>query len=135
MGKEGGRVTNEPSGDELIPNVLKEYLDSHSTSPCLVSAWDGTRRGKRAVFSGNPPTPNRTGSPPDAPSPPRRKVAGGDGRERDNQSFAEKHRAEEPDWGVMITITAKHIAHAGLHPLLDWPEYNIAFSRECPMIF
>ena len=48
----------------------------------------------------------------DTLSPQRQKVPGRDEREGGNQASAEKHRAEEPDSGVIVTMSMR-IGHVG----------------------
>ena len=135
MGTENCGVTNEPPGDELTPHVSKEDLAAHSSSPYFLSGWDENRQRKRAVFSGNPLYSKQNGVASRCPIASAAKGRGRSWTRKGNQSFAERHRAEDPDWGVTVTITAEHVARAGLHLLLGWPEYNIAFPWEGQMVF
>ena len=113
---------HEPSGDELIRHVSREDVAARSSSPVLDPAWKNEQNRQRTEFPGDPLNSKRTGSPPDAPSSQRQKVSWQDERQRSDQAFAGKRRAEEPDLGSTVTITDADIAHAGDHSLLGWPE-------------
>ena len=93
-------------------------MAAHSTSPYLDANWDEKRNGQRANYSGIKRTPERTGSPPDGPSPQRHEVLSHDELEMEDQSFAAKRRVGDSDLGVMVTITYRRIARAGRYPLL-----------------
>ena len=103
------------------PAVEKENSAAHSSSPSSGSGWDATRIGQRADFSAAPAAPKKPGSPPEAPSFRRRKVAGQGGE----QACSEYHRAEVPVMGFMVTITDNDFGHAGNSAVIGWPECSI----------
>ena len=121
-----GDITNEPAGNGLNPHVSKEDLAAHSGFPTSDSGWDANRDKQRAGLPGSPPAPGRTGPPPEAPSPRRRKVSGQNECGRGDQASAGKRRAAEPEAGVMVSLTDKDIAHAGKRP--SWSGQGIMFS-------
>ena len=127
---EHGDIVDEPSKGEPTPYVSKGALAARSSSPVLDSDWNNNQDEQRAEFPGNPPAPRRTGPPPDAPSPRRQRVSNRGGRQRGDQPFADKHRAEKQDLGFTAAVTGANIAHAGRHSLMRWPEYGALFPME-----
>ena len=60
-------ITDETSGAEFYSPVSGLDSARHSNFPVLDSEGGENGREQRGVFSGNPPTPERAGSIPDAP--------------------------------------------------------------------
>ena len=88
---------------------------ARSVSPVMNSDGGGNGNDEPGAFSGNPPTPKRTGSTPDAPFTHRQRTTVPDARGRDDKASARKHRVEEPGLGLMVTLTRSNIAHPGLY--------------------
>ena len=102
--------------------MSKEDLSAHSPSPLLGPDWNRYQHGQHAAFPGDPSTPKRIRSPPNAPSSRRQKVSEQDEGERNEQAFAEKRRVGEPGADYAATLTGEDFAHAGEVPLTGRPD-------------